>query len=521
MNLKNISTFKNFKKLHESLTGGDIRVRFAPSPTGPLHIGGVRTALYNYLFARKHNGKNILRIEDTDQTRFVPGSEDYIIKSLDWLGIEFDEGPHVGGSYGPYRQSERKSIYREFYKQLIDNGKAYYAFDTEEEMNAIRAKNQHFAYDSSTRGEMKNSLTLSSEEVDRLLNERDDWVVRIKFEPNQTIVVDDIIRGRVQVNSSTLDDKVLFKAKDDLPTYHLANIVDDHLMKISHVIRGEEWLPSAPLHIYLYQSFGWDPPQFAHLPLILKPFGDGKLSKRDGDKYGFPVFPLEWNDPKKDSTSMGYREEGYLPDAVINILAFLGWNPGTEKEMYTMDDLIRDFSLSRVQKAGARFNVDKAKWFNGQHMKNADIDELTNQFIPYLEEKGIELPYEKVKQLVEMGRGRANFVKDIYDAVKYFFEKPESYDRKIMRKKWTPETPGILLELKDKFEEVTNWNTENIKKAFEDFVNEKGYEFGDVMPALRLVMTGMGFGPDIFGIIETIGKEESLNRLSDAPNIKK
>lgn len=518
MILDKISSFKNFKKLQESLTG-DVRVRFAPSPTGPLHIGGVRTALYNYLFAKKNNGKNILRIEDTDQTRFVPGAEEYIIKSLDWLGITFDEGPHVGGPYGPYKQSERKEIYNKYYKVLIDAGRAYYAFDSEEDMNKMRAENQYFSYDSSTRGEMKNSLTLPPEEVERLLRETDNWVVRMKFEPNQIIVVNDIIRGKVEMNSSTLDDKVLFKAKDDLPTYHLANIVDDHLMKISHVIRGEEWLPSAPLHVYLYESFGWDPPQFAHLPLILKPFGDGKLSKRDGDKYGFPVFPMEW---KTDtSTAMGYKEEGYLPNAVINLLAFLGWNHGTEKEIYTMSDLINDFSLSRVQKAGAKFNVEKAKWFNGEHLKMADNDEIANELMPYLQEKGIELPIEKVKKLVQIGKGRSNFVKEIYDNVKYFFEPPTVYDRKTMRKKWLPDSPDTMLALKDKLSTIENWNKANIQKGFEEFVNESGKGFGIVMPALRLVITGMGFGPDIFETMEIVGKDGCLERLGNAPDIKK
>jgi len=520
MNLNSLSTFNEFKKLHESVSGS-VRVRFAPSPTGPLHIGGVRTALFNYLFTKKYNGVNILRIEDTDQTRFVPGAEDYVINSLDWLGITFDEGPHVGGPYGPYKQSERKDIYRKYYKQLIDDGKAYYAFDTEEEMNVKRSENQYFSYDSSTRGDMNNSLSRSPEETQKLLDETNTWTVRMKFEPNQIIVVNDLIRGKVEVNSSTLDDKVLFKAKDDLPTYHLANIVDDHLMKITHVIRGEEWLPSAPLHVYLYESFGWDSPEFAHLPLILKPVGNGKLSKRDGDKYGFPVFPTEWIDPKSEKTSMGYKEEGYLPGAVINLLSFLGWNPGTEKEIYTMEELINDFSLSKVQKSGAKFNMDKAKWFNGEHLKLSDNDELTTQLIPYLEEKGINLPYDRVKKLVEIGKGRSNFVKDIYDNVKYFFESPTVFDRKTMRKKWKEDTPDILLSLKDKLGTVTNWIKSDIQKGFEEFVEESGKGFGVVMPPLRLIMTGVGFGPDIFETMENIGKDECLIRLNNAPNIKK
>lgn len=517
MDLNNLSSFKEFKKLQESVSGS-VRVRFAPSPTGPLHIGGVRTALYNYLFAKKHGGENILRIEDTDSTRFVPGAEKYIIDSLDWLGIKFDEGPGIGGNYGPYRQSERKDIYVKYYKELIDSGKAYYAFDTEDEMNDKRKENAHFSYNSETRNDMNNSLTLSSEEVDKLLKERNNWVVRVKFEPNKTIVVNDIIRGKVSVNTNTLDDKVIYKAKDKLPTYHLANIVDDHLMNITHVIRGEEWLPSAPLHLYLYELFGWDAPQFAHLPLILKPFGNGKLSKRDGDKYGFPVFPMEWKN--EDEKSMGYKEEGYLPESVINILAFLGWNPGTDKEVYTMDELINDFSLSRVQKGGAKFNIDKSKWFNGQHLKNKDNDDIAKELIPYLEEKGISLPYDKVKRLVEIGKGKSNFIKDIYDNVKYLFEKPTEYDKKTLKKKWKEDSPSDMMGLASKFEETNIWERDNIKKSFEEYVNESGKGFGVIMPALRLVITGMGFGPDIFEIMEIIGKEESIERLKDSENVK-
>jgi len=520
MKLNNISTFKEFRKIKESATES-VRVRFAPSPTGPLHIGGVRTALYNYLFAKKNNGKIILRIEDTDQTRFVPGAEDYIIESLVWLGITFDEGPHIGGPYGPYKQSERKNIYVNYYKKLIDNGKAYYAFDTEEEMKKVRAENQYFSYNSETRMSMNNSLTKSDEEVEKLLSERNDWTVRIKFEPNETIVINDLIRGKVEVNTSTLDDKVLFKAKDNLPTYHLANIIDDHLMKISHVIRGEEWLPSAPLHVYLYESFGWDAPLFAHLPLILKPVGNGKLSKRDGDKYGFPVFPLEWKDPLSDNKSMGYKEEGYLPEALVNILAFLGWNPGNNKEVYTMSDLINDFSLSRVQKGGAKFNMDKAKWFNKEHLNMVDDDKIAEQLIPYLKEKGIDLPYEKVLKLIKFGKGKSNFVKDIYDNVKYLFEKPTKYDRKTLKKKWKPNSPEMMVKLADKLETIYDWSKDNLKIAFEEFIEENGYNFGIAMPSLRLVLTGSGFGADIFEIMEIIGKTECINRLRESVTIKK
>ncbi len=518
--LINLTLFEDFRKLMKESITNSVTTRFAPSPTGALHIGGVRTALYNYLFTKKNNGKIILRIEDTDVTRFVPGAEKYIIDSLDWLGIKFDEGPHIGGPNGPYRQSERRDIYRKYYKILVDNGKAYYAFDTESEVEAKRVEIPNFAYDSNTRMKMRNSLTLPPDEVVRLLKETSDWVVRMKFEPNETITVNDIIRGVVTVNTSTLDDKVLFKAKDDLPTYHLANIVDDHLMKVTHVIRGEEWLPSAPLHVYLYESFGWNPPIFAHLPLILKPVGNGKLSKRDGDKFGFPVFPMEWKD-SDGNVSMGYKDQGYLPEGVINMLAFLGWNPGTEKEVYTMDELIQDFDLSRVQKAGARFNMDKAKWFNGQHLKNENIDLLTKQFIPILEEKGIKLSYDKVKKLVEIGRGRANFVKDIYDAVSYFFEKPKEYDRKTLRRRWDDNSVKILTDLKDVFEKVDMWKYENIKEVFENYINSSGLNFGNIMPLLRVVVTGLGFGPDLFDIMEIIGKDQILDRLSNLNDVIK
>lgn len=521
MKLDNLSSFKQFKKLNENISG-TIRVRFAPSPTGPLHIGGVRTALYNYLFAKKNNGKFILRIEDTDSTRFVPGAEEYIIESFKWLGITFDEGPNIGGPYGPYRQSERRSIYDIYYKKLIESGKAYYAFDTADEIDAKRQEIDNFAYDAKTRMNMKNSLTMDPGEVKRLLSERDDWVVRIKFEPNQTITVNDLIRGTVTVNSSTLDDKVLYKAKDDLPTYHLANIVDDHTMKITHVIRGEEWLPSAPLHVYLYESFGWEAPKFAHLPLIMKPVGNGKLSKRDGDKYGFPVFPLEWKDPNdSNKTSMGYREQGYVPDGVINMLAFLGWNPGTDKEVYTLDELVQDFDLKRVQKGGARFNMEKAAWFNGQHLRKMDVDTLAEMFEPYLVEKGINLPMDKIKKLVEMGRGRVNFVKDMYDAVSYIFESPKTYDRKVLRKKWTDDSPERMKELAEKFRQLNTWDYRNIKETFENYVEESGVGFGVLMPVLRLAITGQGFGPDIFEMLETIGKEEVINRLMSSDSIKK
>jgi len=512
--LKNYHQYKTFKKLNESVSGS-VRVRFAPSPTGALHIGGVRTALYNYLFAKKYNGDFILRIEDTDSSRFVSGAEQYIIDSFNWLGIEFDEGPHIGGSYGPYRQSERRDIYIRYAQQLVDDGKAYYAFDTPEEMDIARKDIPNFAYDAKTRMKMKNSLTLPKEEVDYLIKNTDNWVIRIKYPDNPfTITVQDLIRGTVNVNSSTLDDKVIWKRADELPTYHLANIVDDHLMKITHVIRGEEWLPSAPLHVFLYQSFGWNSPEFAHLPLIMKPEGNGKLSKRDGDMGGFPVFPLKWTDPKGDKTknSTGYKDQGYLPSALLNILAFLGWNPGTNKEVYTLDELIEDFSLERVNKAGARFNPNKAKWFNGQHLKMTDSKLLLDDFKKILEDKGIHKDDNFILKVLDDNKGKVNFIKDLYDEVNYLFQPPTDFDQKAL-KKWTQEAAILIDGLSKEFEKLNKWYSKYIQNTFEQYVKDSKIRFNDIAPSLRLLLTGKANGPSLFDIMEMIGKDETISRL--------
>jgi len=512
--LKNYHQYKTFKKLNENVSGS-VRVRFAPSPTGALHIGGVRTALYNYLFAKKYNGDFILRIEDTDSSRFVSGAEQYIIDSFNWLGIEFDEGPHIGGSYGPYRQSERRDIYIRYAQQLVDDGKAYYAFDTPEEMDIARKDIPNFAYDAKTRMKMKNSLTLPKEEVDYLIKNTDNWVIRIKYPDNPfTITVQDLIRGTVNVNSSTLDDKVIWKRADELPTYHLANIVDDHLMKITHVIRGEEWLPSAPLHVFLYQSFGWNSPEFAHLPLIMKPEGNGKLSKRDGDMGGFPVFPLKWTDPKGDKTknSTGYKDQGYLPSALLNILAFLGWNPGTNKEVYTLDELIEDFSLERVNKAGARFNPNKAKWFNGQHLKMTDSKLLLDDFKKILEDKGIHKDDNFILKVLDDNKGKVNFIKDLYDEVNYLFQPPTDFDQKAL-KKWTQEAAILIDGLSKEFEKLNKWYSKYIQNTFEQYVKDSKIRFNDIAPSLRLLLTGKANGPSLFDIMEMIGKDETISRL--------
>ena len=433
-----------------------VRVRFAPSPTGPLHIGGVRTALYNYLFAKKHGGEFILRIEDTDSQRFVPGAEEYIIESFNWLGITFDEGVHVGGPCAPYRQSERKSIYKKYVDQLLEAGLAYIAFDTPEELDAKRTEIANFQYDASTRGLMRNSLTLSADEVKALIEAGNQYVVRIKIEPGQDVVVNDLIRGEVVINSSILDDKVLYKSADQLPTYHMANIVDDHLMEISHVIRGEEWLPSAPLHVLLYRFLGWEDtmPRFAHLPLLLKPDGNGKLSKRDGDRLGFPVFPLEWKDPKSGDISSGYREAGYLPDAVVNFLALLGWNSGTEQEIFSMEELIAIFSLERCSKSGAKFDFEKGKWFNHKYVQQKSNEEIAALFQPFLKENAVEAAPEKVAQVVGLVKERVNFVKELWGQASFFFEAPTAYvslsgraelvrDSVQKEKHWKPEWAGF------------------------------------------------------------------------------
>lgn len=523
MKLKNLTEFEQFKllmKISESVGSQNVRTRFAPSPTGGLHIGGVRTALYNYLFAKKHNGVFYIRIEDTDQNRFVAGAEKYIIEALNWCGIHHEEGPDIGGPYGPYRQSERYDIYPKYAKQLVDEGNAYYCFDTPDEIEDMKSKliQKGVAspqYDHSTRMMMKNSLRLSKEEVDDLMNKNVPFVVRVKFPPNETIIVNDLIRGRIEVNTNTLDDKVLFKS-DGLPTYHLANIVDDHLMKTTHVIRGEEWLPSAPLHVFLYKSLGWESPDFAHLALLLNPGGQGKLSKRMGDELGFPIFPLKWQDPKDPAkVSLGYKEKGYIPQAFVNFLAFLGWNPGTEQEMMTMDELIQSFSLERCGKAGAKFNIEKAKWYNGQYMKQMSDEEVTELLKPILKERGINLPDRTIRKMVEMNKGKANFISDIYEASLYLFEPPKEYDKKTVEKKWNDKCPAIMLGIRDAISGINEWTSENIQKEFERYVAENNLNYGEISTPLRLVLTGMGFGPSVFDVMEIIGKEGTLDRLTN------
>lgn len=511
-NIIDFRIFKELKKIYESTTG-HVRTRFAPSPTGALHIGGVRTALFNYLFAKKHGGDFVLRIEDTDRTRFVPDAQDYIIESLNWLGIQFDEGPHIGGQYGPYIQTQRLNIYNKYIKELINSKKCYYAFDTPQDIESIRNKiGNEFSYSFKTRNLFKNEFTLSKDEVENRLRNGDKYVIRALIPENKDISFNDIIRGNVTINTNSVDDKVLFKS-DGIPTYHFANIVDDYSMKITHVIRGEEWLSSTPLHVILYDSFGWTPPIFAHLSLIL---GDsGKLSKRDGDKYGFPVFPLDWKDVNTNKIIKGYKGYGYLPEAVINILAFLGWNPGTEKEIYTMDELIEDFDIKKVNKAGAKFNIDKARWYNSQHIKTLPIDKAINMLKEVLDERGLEYDEKMIRKMVEFNKDRVSFIYEIPDISEYLFKKPETYDDKVIRKKWDDTSPIIISELVENFKLCNNWDSFNIQKTFENFVNEKNYNFGNVMPILRVLITGMGFGPNVFDILEIIGKDETIYRLTD------
>ena len=495
-----------------------VRVRFAPSPTGALHIGGVRTALYNYLFARQNGGQMLLRIEDTDSNRFVPGAEEYIIESLQWLGIKIDEGISVGGENGPYRQSERREIYKKYVRQLLLDGKAYIAFDTPQELEAKRAEVANFQYDASTRMQMRNSLVMPEAEVRQRIADGEQYVVRFKVEPNEDIHLHDLIRGEVVINSSILDDKVLYKSADELPTYHLANIVDDYLMKISHVIRGEEWLPSAPLHVLLYRAFGWEDvmPQFAHLPLLLKPDGNGKLSKRDGDRLGFPVFPLEWHDPKTGTISSGYRESGYFPEAVINFLALLGWHAEGDKELYTMDELINAFSLQRVSKAGAKFDFEKGKWFNHQYLIQKNNDELAQLFMPILKEHGIEAPHDKVARIVGLVKERVNFVKELWYETCFFFEAPTEYDEKSLKKRWKEDSPKHINELLNVLEGVDDFSAENLDKVVMAWIAEKEYGVGVVMNAFRICLVGAARGPHIWAITDEIGKEETLARIRTA-----
>lgn len=500
-----------------------VRVRFAPSPTGPLHIGGVRTALFNYLFAKQHKGDFILRIEDTDSQRFVPGAEEYIIEALTWLGLNFDEGTHVGGNYAPYRQSDRKEIYKKYVDILLEKGFAYIAFDTPQELENKRSEIQNFQYDASSRMQMRNSLTMSSEDVDKLISEGNQYVVRFKIEPDQEVLVNDLIRGEVKYNSSVLDDKVLYKSADSLPTYHLANIVDDHLMEITHVIRGEEWLPSAPLHVLLYQAFGWQDtmPSFAHLPLLLKPEGNGKLSKRDGDRLGFPVFPLEWRDPKTGEISSGYRESGYLPEAVVNFLALLGWNPGNDQEILSMNDLVQLFSLEKCSKSGAKFDYEKGKWFNHQYIQLKPNGEIAQLYIPYLQEKGITCSSDYVEKVVGMVKERVSFVKELWDQSYFFFQSPTSYDEKVVKKRWKEESPQQMKELIGIITNIDDFNSHHQEEVVKSWIESKGYHLGNIMNAFRLAIVGESKGPHMFDITATIGKEETIKRLENAiENIK-
>ena len=500
------------------MTERKVRVRFAPSPTGALHIGGVRTALYNYLFARQHGGELVFRIEDTDTTRFVPGAEEYIIESFKWLGIKFDEGVSFGGNYGPYRQSERRDIYKKYVDQLLEAGKAYIAFDTPEELEAKRGEIQNFQYDAHTRMQMRNSLTLPKDEVDNLIAAGHQYVVRFKIEPGVAVHVDDLIRGDVRIMSDILDDKVLFKSADQLPTYHLANIVDDHLMEISHVIRGEEWLPSAPLHVLLYKAFGWEDtmPRFAHLPLLLKPEGKGKLSKRDGDRLGFPVFPLEWHDPKTGEVSSGYRESGYFPEAVINFLAFLGWNPGTEREMYSLDELAQLFDITKCSKAGARFDYQKEIWFNHEYILAKSAQEIAGIFAPIVAENGVDESMERITKVVEMMKDRVNFVKELWPLCKFFFVAPTEYDEKTRKKRWKEDSALQLTELMEVLEGIDDFSIENQEQIVHQWIEQKGYKLGNIMNAWRLTLVGEGKGPGMFDISAFLGKQETLDRMKRA-----
>ena len=493
-----------------------VRVRFAPSPTGALHIGGVRTALYNYLFARQNGGDMILRIEDTDSTRFVPGAEEYINEALAWLGIGVDEGVREGGNYGPYKQSERRDIYRAHVKQLLDEGKAYIAFDTPEELEAKRAEVQNFQYDASTRMLMRNSLSMPADEVKALIDGGEKYVVRFKIEPNVDVEVNDLIRGRVVINSSILDDKVLYKSADDLPTYHLANIVDDHLMEVSHVIRGEEWLPSAPLHVLLYEAFGWKDsmPKFVHLPLLLKPTGKGKLSKRDGKKLGFPVFPMEWKDVEE--TWAGFREEGFLPEAVVNFVGLLGWNPGDDREILSMDDLIKEFSFEHCSKSGARFNYDKAIWFNHEYLINMPDEKLAELFKPVLASKGVDVAKYSdafLTKVVSLVKGRISFVKDLWEQAAFFFVEPTEFAEKDIKKRWKEDTPAILTELIGVLEGIEDFSSKPAEDVVIGWITEKGYHMGNVMNAFRLTVVGECKGPHMFDITELLGKEETIKRI--------
>ncbi|MCC9136674.1 glutamate--tRNA ligase [Pontibacter silvestris] len=500
----------------------EVRVRFAPSPTGPLHIGGVRTALYNYLFAKKMGGKMILRIEDTDQTRFVPGAEDYINESLEWCGIKLDESPWAGGDFAPYRQSERKPMYMQYALQLVEAGHAYYAFDTAEELDAMRerlkaAKVATPQYNAITRMTMKNSLTLPEDEVKRRLESGEQYVIRLKVPRKEEVRLKDLIRGWVMVHSSAIDDKVLMKS-DGMPTYHLANIVDDHLMNITHVIRGEEWLPSAPLHVLLYRYLGWEDtmPEFAHLPLLLKPDGNGKLSKRDGDKLGFPVFPLRWTDPVSGEISSGYRESGYIPEAFVNFLAFLGWNPGTQQEIFSMEELANEFSIERIGKSGTRFDIQKARWFNEQYLRAKPDAELAYYLLEALKEHNISCSHEKAEQIAGLMKERVSFPQDFWREASYFFVAPTTYNEKVASKKWNSQSVAVFEDFKNELSSLENFNADTVKELLISILERYGMKIGQVMQALRLAVTGAEAGPDLMQIIEVIGREETITRIETA-----
>ena len=505
------------------MTDRKVRVRFAPSPTGALHIGGVRTALYNYLFARQHGGDFVFRIEDTDSNRFVPGAEEYIIESFRWLGLTFDEGVGLGGEYGPYRQSERRHIYKKYVDELLENGKAYIAFDTPEELEAKRNEITNFQYDASTRQLMRNSLTMSKEECEKRIADGEQYVVRFKVEPGIDVHVHDLIRGEVVIKSDIIDDKVLYKSADELPTYHLANIVDDHLMLISHVIRGEEWLPSAPLHVLLYEAFGWQDtmPQFAHLPLLLKPEGKGKLSKRDGDRLGFPVFPLEWKDPKTGEVSSGFRESGYFPEAVINFLALLGWNPGTEQELFTLEELVNAFDITKCSKSGARFDYQKGIWFNHEYILHKSNEEIAKLFASVVANNGVEETLERITLVVSMMKDRVNFVHELWPLCSFFFLPPLEYDEKTVKKRWKENSAQVMTELAGVLESLDDFSIEHQEQVVMAWIEEKGYKLGDVMNAFRLVLVGIGKGPGMFDISAFLGKEETLRRIRRAVEVLK
>lgn len=505
------------------MTERRVRVRFAPSPTGPLHIGGVRTALFNYLFARQHGGDFVFRIEDTDSHRFVPGAEEYIIESFKWLGIKFDEGVSFGGDHGPYRQSERRDIYKKYVDQLLADGKAYYAFDTPEELDAKRAEIQNFQYDARTRMQMRNSLSLPEAEWRQMIADGEQYVVRFLITPGIEVHVNDMIRGDVVIKSDILDDKVLYKSADELPTYHLANIVDDHLMEISHVIRGEEWLPSAPLHVLLYRAFGWEGtmPRFAHLPLLLKPEGKGKLSKRDGDRLGFPVFPLEWHDPKTGEVSSGYRESGYFPEAVVNFLALLGWNPGTEQELFSLEELVEAFDISKCSKSGAKFDYQKGIWFNHEYILRKSNEEIADLFAPIVANNGVDESMERIRTVVSLMKDRVSFVRELWDLCSFFFLPPTEYDEKTVRKRWKEYSAQQMTELAEVLEGIDDFSIEGQEPVVMKWVEDKGYKLGDIMNAFRLALVGIGKGPGMFDISAFLGKEETLRRLRRAVEVLK